>query len=73
MTFGEVISTGQVGAIYGSRCGGQITVGEEGREAYLSAGTKLFIDRNFNHNQQINLASVLYGISKLVVTKVYCQ
>ena len=73
MTFGEVISTGQVGAIYGSRCGGQVTVGGGGSGVYRDACTKLFIDRNFNHNQEINSASVLEGISKLVVTKVYCQ
>ena len=62
MTLGEVISTGQVCVIYGSRCGGggRVTVGKGSKLDYLtikrrlSAGTKLFIDRNFNHNQQIN-------------------
>ena len=43
----------------GADAGGWVTVGDWGREVYLSAGTKLFIDRNVNHNQQINLASVL--------------
>ena len=38
---------------------GGVTVGEGGREVYLGAGIKLFIDYNFNHNQQLNSASVL--------------
>ena len=55
MTLGEVISTGQVGAkadagVGHSRGGG--------KEVYPGAGAKLFIDRNFNRNQQINSASV---------------
>ena len=65
--YNEVSNPGWVSCIYWSRDQGQVTVGGRGRELYLGASTKLFIDRNFNHNQQVNMASVKYGISKLVI------
>ena len=56
---GEVRIPGQVDCIYWTRNKGRVTVeGGGGKEVYLGAGTKLFIDHNFNHNRQVNLASV---------------
>ena len=61
---GGVIITGQVGSIHWSRNRGRVTIGGGGMEVYRGAGTvllagiNLFIDRNFNHNQQVNSASV---------------
>ena len=58
---------------------GRVTIGGGGMEVYpgagnaLSAGTNLIIDYNFNRNQQVNSVSVKQGISKLVITKVYCK
>ena len=62
---GEVIVTGQVSFLYWSepKQGVDHHWGR-GREVYLGtgdallAGTNLFIDRNFNHNHQVNSASV---------------
>ena len=42
---------------------------EGGKGALPGAGTKLFIDRNFKHNQQVNSASLKWGINNLIITK----
>ena len=57
----------------GDETGGGSQEEEGGKGALPGAGIKLFIDHNFNPNQQVNLSSLKWGIHNLVVTKVHCQ